>query len=46
MPKQSCTKKALKERGGVGSTEKELAESLGYARIWDCGKKRWVYKVS
>jgi hypothetical protein len=39
--KQSCTKKALAKKGGVGATEAEMATSLGLVRIWDCGKVRW-----
>lgn len=27
-----------------GLTEYEWAHSRGLARIWDCGKKRWIYK--
>jgi hypothetical protein len=45
VSKQSCTKAALARLGAVGATEKEMAESLGYARIWDCGKKRWVLEI-
>lgn len=40
--KQSCQKKHLLERGATGNTEKEMALSLGYDRVWDCGKIRWV----
>lgn len=40
--KQSCQKNMLLRKGATGNTEKEMAESLGYKRIWDCGKKRWV----
>lgn len=42
--KQSNKKKLLLKKGAVGSmanTEKELAKSIGYSRIWDCGKQRW-----
>jgi hypothetical protein len=39
--KQSCQKKHLIKKGAVGNTEKEMAKSIGYGRIWDCGKKRW-----
>jgi hypothetical protein len=28
-----------------GMTECEWAHSRGLARIWDCGKKRWIYEV-
>jgi predicted SprT family Zn-dependent metalloprotease len=27
----------------TGKTEVELREAEGYARIWDVGKKRWIY---
>jgi hypothetical protein len=40
--KQSCQKKHLIERGAIGNTEKEMALSLGYDRVWDCGKIRWI----
>jgi hypothetical protein len=39
--KQSKQKKALLKEGGVGETESQMARSLGYSKIWDCGKKRW-----
>ena len=39
--KQSMTKKKLLAKGAVGKTEREMALSLKYYRIWDCGKKRW-----
>lgn len=43
--KQSNKKALLLKKGAIGSmdnTERELALTLGYYRIWDCGKKRWV----
>ena len=43
--KQSMSKKHLTKLGAVGLTEKEMAKSLGYYRVWDCGKKRWVLKI-
>lgn len=42
--KQANTKINLIKKGALGNmdnTEKELAQSLGYEKIWDCGKKRW-----
>lgn len=42
LSKQSCQKNSLLEKGGIGNTEHEMALSLGYYRIWDCGKKRWT----
>ncbi len=43
--KQSKKKAKLIKEGGVGNTESELALSLGYSRIYDCGKKRWVFTL-
>lgn len=40
--KQSMTKKNLKAKDG--QTEYERALELGFDRIWDCGKKTWVYR--
>lgn len=45
FPKQSKQKKHLLREGGTGNTELELARSLGYYRIWDCGKKRWAFEL-
>jgi hypothetical protein len=45
IPKQSCQKKHLLAKGAVGNTELEMAKSLGYKRIWDCGKKKWLLKI-
>lgn len=42
IPKQSCRKSVLRAKGGIGDTEEEMAVSLGYSKIWDCGKKRWT----
>lgn len=42
--KQSCQKKHLLKKGATGNTESEMAESIGYKKIWDCGKKRWILK--
>lgn len=44
--KQSCTKEKLLKKGAIGNTELEMAQSLGYFRIYDCGKKRWAIKLS
>lgn len=46
LSKQSCTKKRLAERGAVGATEKIMAQSLKYKRIYDCGKKTWILDLS
>jgi predicted acetyltransferase len=40
-------KSSLRKRGEErtsGKTERELREAQGYRRIWDLGKKRWVYQ--
>lgn len=42
ISKQSMTKSKIKCPQSL--TEKEYCEQLGYARIWDCGKKRWILK--
>lgn len=41
LSKQSCQKKHLKKRGGVGNTESEMANSLKLFRIYDAGKVAW-----
>jgi hypothetical protein len=40
------TKKTLKERYNIGieGTEKEMAESVGLYRIFDCGHKKYMYR--
>jgi len=43
--KQSMTKKKLLKMGAIGNTEREMAVSLGFYRIYDCGKKRWELKI-
>lgn len=40
LSKQSCRKSA--KNCPPGKTEREWMAELGYARIWDCGKTRWV----
>lgn len=42
-PKQSYQKKKFIELGGVGTTERELAKSLRFFRLWDCGKRTWYF---
>lgn len=44
-PKQSNKKQDLLKKGAVGNTESEMAKSLGYKKIWDCGKKRWGMEI-
>jgi very-short-patch-repair endonuclease len=29
----------------TGKTERQLTTELGYDRIWDCGKQKWVYDI-
>lgn len=40
---QRCSKQSLKKKLGEVGTERELRAAEGYSRIWDCGKKTWVY---
>lgn len=40
--KQRLTKKTLFKKGAKLNTEKEMAKSLGYIRIYDAGKIRWT----
>lgn len=44
ISKQSQQKK--KTNCPSNMTELEWATERGFARIWDCGKKRWVYKLN
>lgn len=41
IAKQQMTKKKMKAL--AHETEYECAQRLGYDRIWDCGKKLWVW---
>lgn len=44
LSKQSCKKS---NKGcPVDKTEREWMAELGYARMWDCGKKRWVFNLT
>lgn len=43
--KQCMKKTNLTKMGGVGPTERDMAQSLGYYRIWDCGKIRWAMYI-
>jgi GNAT superfamily N-acetyltransferase len=48
QPRQRISKQSMmKSKTGCPSniTEKEWCLQHGYARIWDCGKKRFVYNV-
>jgi len=42
--KQSMKKNFKKD--DMSKTERELRLEQGYSRIWDCGKKRWIYNLS
>jgi hypothetical protein len=42
LSKQSCCKKYID--CPLDKTEREHMIELGYARIWDCGKKRWLFE--
>jgi len=46
IPKQSLQKKDLIKLGAQGLTELEMSKFLGYNRIWDCGKKRWIFNLT
>ena len=47
--KQSFQKKCIKSKHPEvyqeGKTESQMMLEAGYDRIWDCGKKRWVYDL-
>lgn len=43
LAKQAAQKKHLIVKGGIGKTENEMAKSLGYFKIHDCGKIRWSF---
>lgn len=43
--RHNLTKEKLQMMGGIGETEFEMALSLGYDRIFDCGKKTWIKKL-
>jgi hypothetical protein len=44
IPKQECKKANI--ACVDGQTESERMTELGYYKIWDCGKKRWVLNIS
>lgn len=41
--KQSMKKTEFHKKNNI--TEKEYADSLGFKRVWDCGKKTWILSV-
>lgn len=42
IPKQQFQRKLIGARDN--QTESERAKELGFAKVWDCGKKKWVLK--
>jgi hypothetical protein len=44
-PKENCKEEHLYLMGATGNTEWEMAQSLGYDRIYDCGQKIWIKKL-
>jgi hypothetical protein len=46
LSRQQCMKKHLIRRGFDGNkTEDEIMYSLHYNKIYDCGKKVWIWKI-
>ena len=48
-PTQRISKQSqAKNKNGcpIDKTEREWCLHLGLARIWDCGKKRWIYEIN
>lgn len=43
--KQNMKKSNLLKMGASGDTELAMSRSLGFYRIWDCGKKRWAVSI-
>ena len=41
--KYRVSKQSMRVKAGIN--EKEYANNLGYSRIWDCGKKRYIYEI-
>ena len=44
VKKQTGKKEYFMKRGGVGNTEVECAESLGFHQVFDAGKVRWKFR--
>lgn len=44
--KQRMNKKQLIKMGAKEGTESEMAASLGYYKIYDCGKKKWTFYIN
>lgn len=44
VKKQTGNKYFFIARGGIGNTEVECAESLGYHQVFDAGKVRWKFQ--
>ncbi len=43
--KQTLQKRHFIKMGAIGNTEKEMSQNLGFHRIYDCGKKRWILLI-
>lgn len=47
--RQSYMKSKIADKFGVdvsSKTEEQLMKELGYDRVWDCGKIKWIKKIS
>lgn len=45
MHRYNFAKHKLIEKGWDASlTEKEITKQMGLLKVWDCGKKRWIYE--
>ena len=42
-PKIRLSKQSQKKKENQLQTESQMAHEKGLAKIWDCGKKRWIY---
>ena len=45
-PSGRVSKQSQKKKQKCDKTEKELCLEKGLARIWDCGKIKWVYNIN
>jgi 3-deoxy-D-manno-octulosonic-acid transferase len=47
--KSGFRKSSIVKKFGIDmtdKTEKQAMEELGFSRIWDCGKIKWIWKKS
>lgn len=44
-PYSRISKQSQKKKTKCSKTEKEICLEKGLARIWDCGKKKWVFDI-